>query len=53
VLAAAVGIATVIAELASTWLGVKPLLLSDALRAAFLLMALSQAVGLPFAAALA
>jgi hypothetical protein len=52
-LAATVGIATVIGELASRRRRVRPVLLSNALRAAFALMALSQAVGLPFAAALA
>jgi hypothetical protein len=52
-LAAAVGIATLAAELAFTRRRVDPAPLRNALRASFAVMALSLAVGLPFAAALA
>jgi hypothetical protein len=52
-LAAAGGIATVVAELAFTKRRIGQARSHNALRAAFLLMALSLATGLPFAAALA
>jgi hypothetical protein len=52
-LAAAGGIATLVSELASTGRRVDQARPHNALRAAFLLMALSLAIGLPFAAALA